>query len=151
MSKIFLVQTFPDERRLMTEFLEQAKYPVKGFYTDAYALNKFRQAIKNPSEPIVVISSQRDMRNCDDIGNKVHDELLRLPVPTLTIIYARAVDDESFAKFVDQIQSVDGHEVAKVKKTSRAQSPMDIQTVTERLEVRRHIDSFLNRLSLPHQ
>ena len=148
MSKIFLVQTFPDERRLMSDFLESAGHEAQGFYTDSYALGKFRNAIKNVDEPIIVVSSQRDMRHCDDIGNKVHAELLRLKVPTLTILYARAVGDANFAHIVDLITPVGKHGVVKVQKSSKALSPMDDATIAERQVVKGHIEQFIGSLKV---
>jgi hypothetical protein len=148
MGTVFVVQTFPDERRLMTDLLEAANHDVRPFYTDAPALASFNKAIQSIQDPFAVVSSQRDMRRRDDIGNYVHDAVSKLNVPTLTIVYARAVGDKNFKDHLGKLKPSESHELVLVPKSSIDLSPMDKGSIDEREAVKAHIAGFFATVGL---
>ena len=149
MPKVFVVQTFPDERRIMSDLLISNGYDVQPFYTDSAALADFKDAVVSQKEPFVVVSSQRDMRKRDDIGNFVHDRVSALKIPTLTVVYARAVADPKFLEILQRMKSTSSHGLVLVPKSSHAVCPMDESSILEREKVKSHIQDFFASLRQP--
>jgi hypothetical protein len=143
MTNILVSQTWPRERRALVEKLSahDGINPV-GFETGKDKLEELFAAIRLQQAPFVVISSQRGYRTNDTLGNNVHAVVCKTGVPSLTMVYARAVLQPDHQANLAAIKPVGVHQVVFVGKQMVADNGVSADTDFEHEEILKHIVVF---------
>lgn len=145
MSKIYLLQSFPNERDALARYFSdvcEVPYDVASYATDPEGFEQFKRAIRNQTEPVAIVTSQSTRGNVVNFGNRVHAVVHSLEMPTLMIVFSRAVDNSSYADVLGRIVPSSNHQVLMARKSSIDFDLRNSTTLNEVMAVKVAINRF---------
>ena len=133
MVKVFVAQTQKKDRDLLCDFLAAAGHDVASYATDPLSRVFLAQKMSFMTKPFVLASSQRDDFGCNYVSNILHAVTLTMPMPTLTIVYSRAVGHQEHMpgviKYLADLTSIPEYRLDML-------SPQEMQL--EMMNIKRH-------------
>lgn len=134
MVKIFVAQTHERDRSLVSDFLKASGYDdVSSYGTDPASLTWLSREMMFAAKPFVVITSQRDMYDCDYISNLIHAVALNLPNKTLTVVYTRVAAHQEHMpgviRYLADLMNIPQHHLKIVPKVSDITKPKEHATI----------------------
>jgi hypothetical protein len=91
MVKVFVAQTQKKDRDLVCDSLTASGQDAEPHATDPLSRVWLIRKMSFMTEPFALVASQRDDYGCEYVSNLLHGVAFNLHVPTLTIVYSRAV------------------------------------------------------------
>jgi|GEM_PF-4523185 len=120
--KVFVAQTHERDRSPLCDFLKASGLNATPHATDGISLTWLTRELWFIREPAVIVTSQRDLIGCDYLSNILHAVALNLPVKTLTIVYSKALANQShmpgIVSYLTKMHGNDSHQLKFVPKIS---------------------------------